>query len=134
MIRTRQEDAPPVTSECTVWVATNATTELGYRHGGLEIIADRETFRVGQTAPVMLVAPSSNRYVLFSVEGEQLDPWYHEDCDTYSTVTGQPPASTMNVFPTNPMLEHGRSPAGPAKSLPRALLDFVSLFAAWGAA
>src|SRR5262245_52957768 len=38
------------------------------------------------------------------VEGEQLDPCYHEACDTYSTVTGQPPASTMNVFPTNPTL------------------------------
>jgi Zn-dependent M28 family amino/carboxypeptidase len=38
------------------------------------------------------------------VEGEQLDPCYHEDCDTYSTVTGQPPASTMNVFATNPAL------------------------------
>ena len=38
------------------------------------------------------------------VEGEQLDPCYHEDCDTYSTVTGQPPASTMEVFPTNPVL------------------------------
>jgi Zn-dependent M28 family amino/carboxypeptidase len=38
------------------------------------------------------------------VEGEQLDPCYHEDCDTYSTVTGQPPASTMNTFATNPVL------------------------------
>jgi Zn-dependent M28 family amino/carboxypeptidase len=38
------------------------------------------------------------------VLGEQLDPCYHEDCDTYSTVTGQPPASTMNVFPTDPVL------------------------------
>jgi Zn-dependent M28 family amino/carboxypeptidase len=38
------------------------------------------------------------------VAGEQLDPCYHEACDTYSTVTGQPPASTMNVFPTNPAL------------------------------
>ena len=26
------------------------------------------------------------------VEGEQLDPCYHEACDTYATVTGQPPA------------------------------------------
>ena len=31
------------------------------------------------------------------VQGEQLDPCYHEPCDTYSTVTGQPPASTMNT-------------------------------------
>ena len=38
------------------------------------------------------------------VQDEQLDPCYHEDCDTYSTVTGQPPASTMNTFPTNPTL------------------------------
>ncbi len=68
-------DAPPVTAECAVWVATNATTELGYRHGGVEIIMDRETFRVGQTAPVMLVAPSSDRYILFTLEGEELDSW-----------------------------------------------------------
>jgi Zn-dependent M28 family amino/carboxypeptidase len=38
------------------------------------------------------------------VQGEQLDPCYHEACDTYSTVTGQPPASTMNTFATNPLL------------------------------
>src|SRR3954464_11483570 len=38
------------------------------------------------------------------VQGEQLDPCYHEACDTYATVTGQPPASTMNTYPTNPVL------------------------------
>ena len=38
------------------------------------------------------------------VQGEQLDPCYHEACDTYSTVTGQPPASTMNTYATNPVL------------------------------
>jgi Zn-dependent M28 family amino/carboxypeptidase len=36
------------------------------------------------------------------VRGEQLDPCYHEDCDTYSTVTGQPPAETMNVYEADP--------------------------------
>jgi Zn-dependent M28 family amino/carboxypeptidase len=36
------------------------------------------------------------------VQGEQLDPCYHEDCDTYDTVTGQPPAETMNVFEAAP--------------------------------
>ena len=35
----------------------NATTELGYRHGGVEIIVDKDTFRAGQKAPVMLHAP-----------------------------------------------------------------------------
>lgn len=64
----------PIRAETTVWVANNATTELGYRHGGVEIIADKDTFRVGSEAPVMLVANSPDRYVLFTVEGEDL---YH---------------------------------------------------------
>jgi Zn-dependent M28 family amino/carboxypeptidase len=38
------------------------------------------------------------------VQGEQLDPCYHEACDTYATVTGQPPALTMETFATNPVL------------------------------
>ena len=36
------------------------------------------------------------------VQGEQLDPCYHEACDNYATVTGQPPAETMNVYEANP--------------------------------
>src|SRR6185503_6269714 len=36
------------------------------------------------------------------VAGEQLDPCYHEACDTYATVTGQPPADTMNVYENDP--------------------------------
>jgi Zn-dependent M28 family amino/carboxypeptidase len=38
------------------------------------------------------------------VQGEQLDPCYHEACDTFATVTGQPPASTMNSYATDPAL------------------------------
>jgi hypothetical protein len=67
--------SPPasrIQSETTVWVCSGKTTDLGYRHGGVEIIADKDTFRVGQKAAVMLVAPTSDRYVLFSVEGEDL--------------------------------------------------------------
>ena len=36
------------------------------------------------------------------VQGEQLDPCYHEACDDYATVTGKPPAETMNVYEANP--------------------------------
>jgi Zn-dependent M28 family amino/carboxypeptidase len=42
--------------------------------------------------------------VFGGVAGEQYDPCYHEDCDTIDTVTGQPPASTMEVFDTDPAL------------------------------
>lgn len=59
-----------IRGETAVWVTTNATTELGYRHGGLEIIVDKDTARAGQKTPVMITTPVSNRWVLFSVEGE----------------------------------------------------------------
>jgi alpha-2-macroglobulin len=62
----------PIRTETTLWVANNTSTELGYRHGGVEIIVDRDTFRSGQKAPVMLVANSNDRYVLFTVEAEEL--------------------------------------------------------------
>lgn len=62
----------PISAETTVWVLNNATTELGYRHGGLEIIVDKDTFKAGQTAPVMLHVPTNDRYVLFSIEADNL--------------------------------------------------------------
>ena len=64
----------PIRAETTIWVASTKSTELGYRHGGVEIIADKDTFRAGSEARVMLVANSPDRYVLFTVEGEDL---YH---------------------------------------------------------
>lgn len=64
---------PPVTAEATVWATSSRTLELGYHPGGLELIVDADTFRVGQKAPVMVVAPESGRHVLFTVEGGALD-------------------------------------------------------------
>jgi alpha-2-macroglobulin len=69
---TSDDKGVPIKAETTVWVATGRSTDLGYRYGGLEIIVDKDTFRAGQKAPVMIVAPASDRYVLFSVEGEDL--------------------------------------------------------------
>jgi len=69
---TSTDNGSPITSEAMVWVATNASTELGYRHGGLGIVVDKDTFRVGEKAAVMLTAPTNNRYVLFTIEGEDL--------------------------------------------------------------
>jgi len=37
----------PINADTTVWVANNSTSELGYRTGGVEIIADKDTFHVG---------------------------------------------------------------------------------------
>src|SRR6185369_4842016 len=68
----RDRFLPPVKAETYVFVATNATTDLGYRHEGVEIVVDKDTFRAKQTAPVMISVPVPDRYVLFSVEGEDL--------------------------------------------------------------
>jgi len=68
----RDRFLPPIKAETNVFVATNATSDLGYRHDGVEIIADKYTFRVGQTAPVMINVPDSDRYVLFTVEADDL--------------------------------------------------------------
>jgi uncharacterized protein YfaS (alpha-2-macroglobulin family) len=63
-----------VSAETTVWVASHDVQDIGYRHDGVEIIVDKSAFRVGQMAPVMIVTPSSNRWVLFSVDaGSILD-------------------------------------------------------------
>ena len=49
--------------------------------------------------------------VFGGVAGEQYDPCYHEACDNISTVTGQPPADTMNVFGTDPALAQQQADA-----------------------
>src|SRR6185436_7348388 len=64
----RDRFLPTVKAETYVFVATNATSELGYRHDGVEIIVDKDTFRSGQVAPVMISTFTNDRYVLFSVE------------------------------------------------------------------
>lgn len=63
---------PMVQAETAVWVTTNRTTELGYHYGGVEIIVDKDTLHPGERAPVMLNVLAPDRYVLFSVEGDNL--------------------------------------------------------------
>jgi uncharacterized protein YfaS (alpha-2-macroglobulin family) len=64
--------ANPIKAETTVWVCTDKSTDLGYRSGGLELIVDKDTFRVGQKAPVMIQTADSGRFVLFTVEADEL--------------------------------------------------------------
>lgn len=59
---------PEVTAEATVWACAGNSLDVGYRGGGLELIVDRETFRDGQVAPVMVVADEPGRWVLLTEE------------------------------------------------------------------
>ncbi len=51
---------------------TSEHVGFGYHQDGVEIIVDKDTFRTGRKAPVMIVTPASDRYVLFTVEGADL--------------------------------------------------------------
>ncbi|HEX9984178.1 MAG TPA: alpha-2-macroglobulin family protein [Thermoanaerobaculia bacterium] len=55
-----------VRAQTTIWVSTTASTNIGYRSAGLELIVDKEAFRAGTTAPVMIVTPASGRWVVLT--------------------------------------------------------------------
>lgn len=68
----RDERGDPIAGETTFWTCTSRTSELGYRSGGVEIVVDKDTFRAGDEAPVMLSVANSNRWVLFTVESSEI--------------------------------------------------------------
>ncbi|HUR79478.1 MAG TPA: MG2 domain-containing protein, partial [Thermoanaerobaculia bacterium] len=61
-----------VTTETAVWVTDRATTELGYRASGLDLILDKDTVRLGDTASLIVVTPASGRWVVFSTGADDL--------------------------------------------------------------
>jgi len=68
----RDRDGAPVRSETTVWVCDESSRRIGYHHGGVDLLIDRDTARAGETMPVMISVPVSNRWVLLTVEAEGL--------------------------------------------------------------
>ncbi len=65
-------DGAPIEAECTLWVASDETIDLGWRRGELELIVDRDTLREGDDAILMISSAQSGAWVLFSVESEEL--------------------------------------------------------------
>jgi len=66
------EDAVPVRAEAFVFAASERTRDLRYHGAGVEILVDPSAVEVGRPLPVLLHATSPDRFVLFSVEGEEL--------------------------------------------------------------
>jgi len=66
----RDRDGAPVRGETTVWVCDESSRRIGYHHGGVELLVDRDSARAGETMPVMISIPVSDRWVLFSIEAE----------------------------------------------------------------
>ena len=66
-----QAGGVPVNGTGSAWVTTDRSRDIGYYHaGGLEIIVDKDTARVGHPLSVMLASPASDRWALFSAEAD----------------------------------------------------------------
>ncbi|HZS44939.1 MAG TPA: MG2 domain-containing protein [Blastocatellia bacterium] len=107
--RSVDKSGMPITGETAVWVANNTTTDLGYR-AGLDIIIDKDTFRPGQSAPVMLTSPVSDRYALFSVEADDLYSYQVVHITGTAKLIEVPLSEkdTPNIFLTAAMVSQGK--------------------------
>lgn len=61
-----------VKAQTNVFVCEKQSKEIGYRYGGLQIIADKDTYSVGEIASVMLVSDRPGTWVLFTTEAEEI--------------------------------------------------------------
>lgn len=68
----RDDRKQPIVSEAACFVADEDTRVTGYRSGGVEIVLDADTLKLGERVPVLVTTSSSNRWVLLTVEGERL--------------------------------------------------------------
>jgi uncharacterized protein YfaS (alpha-2-macroglobulin family) len=68
----RDQAGSPVAAEAAVWVASDGTSDLGWRRGPLEILVDSVSVAAGEEALVLLSSTASGGWALFAVEGEEL--------------------------------------------------------------
>jgi len=61
-----------IRSETDLWVRGAGEDALGYKSEGVEIIIDKDTFKAGETAPVMLSVPTNDRWVLLTLGAENM--------------------------------------------------------------
>lgn len=68
----RDDRRQPIASEASFWCADEKTRHTGWRSGPVELVIDKDTFKLGEKAPVMVATASSNRWVLLTAEGERI--------------------------------------------------------------
>lgn len=71
----RENNGQPIKTDTAFWASSDGNNEIGYRPGGVSIVVDKESFRPGEKAPVMISTPASGRTVLFSVGAENLQSY-----------------------------------------------------------
>ncbi len=71
----RENNGQPIKADTAFWASTEGSADIGYRPGGVSIVVDKDTFRPGEKAPVMISTPASGRTVLFSVGANNLQSY-----------------------------------------------------------
>jgi alpha-2-macroglobulin len=65
-------DGMPIKSESQVYVGTKETQSLGYNHGSIQIILDKDTYHKGDKARAVLITPKTDSWVLLTTETSQI--------------------------------------------------------------
>lgn len=61
-----------IQSQTNVFVCDKQSKDLGYQYGGLQIITEKDTYAIGETARVMIVANKPGAWVLFTQEVDEI--------------------------------------------------------------
>src|SRR5262249_1688573 len=70
--RARDERGNEVVQQTTLWVTDGSFSDEGYGYGSLEVIADRASYRAGDTAQVLINVGKPGGYALFTIDGDRL--------------------------------------------------------------
>ncbi|MEI8012233.1 MAG: alpha-2-macroglobulin family protein [Candidatus Omnitrophota bacterium] len=65
-------DSSPIESLSNIYVCDKQANDIGYRYSGLQVIAEKDTYRVGETMRLMLVADKPGASVLLSTEADEI--------------------------------------------------------------
>lgn len=73
LLRYRSRDAfgETIEAETVIFIADAQTRQTGYRSGGVEVITDKDTYAVGETAQVLLISRRPQAALWLGVEGER---------------------------------------------------------------
>ncbi len=66
-------DGSPIESTVNVYVCDKQANDIGYRYSGLQIIAEKDTYSVGDTLRLMLVSDKPGARVLLSAEAGEIE-------------------------------------------------------------
>jgi uncharacterized protein YfaS (alpha-2-macroglobulin family)/tetratricopeptide (TPR) repeat protein len=61
-----------ITATTQVFVCNQQSRDIGYQYSGIQIIPEKDTYAVGETARVMLVTNEPNRWILWSTEADEI--------------------------------------------------------------